>query len=155
MPVTPFAPGHGITTLGIPADSCGGHQHTASKWKTACDATILLLDKLQQFPDVQIRHCLLRYCLDGCRVMHLLRGTDSRKAVEHLPRLTHAIRKATDNLAGGSLSDAAWAQATLPISKSGLGISDPTAEAPHARIAALGGLQRFGREKVGVPDDAF
>ena len=69
--------------------------------------------------------------------------------------LSDAIRKATDDLLGMALSEQAWEQATLPISQSGLGISDPVREGPQARLAALAGFESFGRERVGVPDVAY
>ena len=75
IPVVPFSPGLGLTTLGVPADTPGGHQHSTRKWDDAVSSALHLLQRLQYFPVAQIRHALLRYCLDGCRVMHLLRST--------------------------------------------------------------------------------
>ena len=68
IPVTPFCEGFGITALGVPVDACGGSTHAAAKWESTTRNTLTLLEKLKAFPDAQIKHCLLRFCLDGCKV---------------------------------------------------------------------------------------
>ena len=115
VPVVPFAPCFGVSTLGVPADAMGGSDHTAVKWAFAFHDAISLLRKLKGFPDAQIRHTLLRFCLDACKGMHLLRSTDCRKAGESLGELSDAIRDATSDLVGSPLSDLEYAQGTLPI----------------------------------------
>ena len=155
IPVNPFALGFGLTTLGVPADSMGGSEHSKGKWASAVGDAVGLLRKLKGFPEAQIRHVLLRHCLDACKVMHLLRSTDCRKAGAGLGLLSDAIREATSDLAGAPLSDLEYEQASLPIVLSGLGIRDPIKEASHARVAALAGFEVHGSSRVGVPRTAY
>jgi hypothetical protein len=102
IPVTPFSPGEGLTTLGVPADAPGGAAHSIKKWHTAVDQAMELLAALQRFLESQIRHTLLRFCLDGCRVMHLLRSTGGAKAMAEISRLSAAIRATTESIVGGT-----------------------------------------------------
>ena len=155
IPVTAFAEGHGLTTLGVPADAPGSTTHTATKWKETVDKTDQLLKQLEHFPTSQVRHALLRYCLDACKVTHLLRSTDSRKAQSEVQRLSSLIRRACDDLVGMSVSDAAWQQMTLPFACSGIGVKDPLQVQPIARISAITLFERLGRDRVGIPEIAF
>ena len=155
IPVVPFSVGLGITTLGVPADVPGGKEYSTRKWHDAVGLALHLLERLQLFPGVQIRHALLRYCLDGCRVMHLLRSTPLDTGQRAVEELSSSIRAAADDLVGTSLPDLVWAQATLPISSGGLGIKDPHHERPHARMAALSTFELFARDRAGVPEDVF
>ena len=45
----------------------------SQKWKDAVSRGLELVDRLRMLPDGQTRHCLLRFCLDACRVTHLMR----------------------------------------------------------------------------------
>ncbi len=155
IPVVPFSPGSGVTSLGVPIDAPGGNGHSKAVWDKVVGQTTLLLDRLRLFPTAWTRHVLLRYCLDGCKVMHLLRSTGGIKAGDALGQLSGAIRQACADLVGGDLSDLAYAQCTLPASKAGAGVKDPTLEGPAARLAALCGLELRGRSLVGVPEIAF
>ena len=101
IPVTPYTAESGITVLGVPIDALGGRDQTAHKWETVAQGARELLTNLGKFPDNQIKHCLLRYCLDGCKVMHLLRSSDATKAWETVQDLSHNIREATSELLGG------------------------------------------------------
>ncbi len=51
IPVVPFAPGEGLTTLGVPADVPGGTSHSERKWKTTVDQGKELLAALHRFPE--------------------------------------------------------------------------------------------------------
>ena len=81
MPVIPFGGPQGITALGVPIDVPKGFPERNSPdapeclavWGKAVGTTNLLLERLRAYPEGQVCHALLRYCLDGCRVVHLLR----------------------------------------------------------------------------------
>ena len=62
-----------------------------------------------------------------------------------------ALREATEDVVGATLSPGQWEQATLPISAGGLGIRDPETEWPAARLAALVGFQQKAGDTVGAP----
>ena len=153
--VLPFQENSGITLLGVPIDFPGSSNHTDRHWAATVDKTIALLNRLRLFPDSQIRHALLRYCLDACRVVHLQRSTDRRKAGSGPQRLSDALRVAAHDLVGSGITDEVWAQVTLPQRLGGLGIRDPIQTQPAARMAALVGLELNGRERVGVPKVAL
>ena len=155
IPVIPFVENSGITLLGVPIDFPGSSHRTISHWAATVDQTLVLLNRLRLFPDGQVRHALLRFCLDACRVVHLQRSTVSGRAGEAPQRLSDALRTASEDLVGMGMPDTAWMQVSLPMRCGGLGIRDPLQTQPAARMAALIGLEMFGRERVGVPNIAL
>ena len=155
IPVVPFVENSGITLLGVPIDFPGSSHHTADHWASTVAKTKTLLDRLRLFPESQIQHVLLRYCLDACRVTHLQRSTSISKAKDAPQHLCDALRVAAEDLVGMGMSDITWTQVTLPMRHGGLGIRDPIQTQPAARLSALIGLQMFGKDRVGVPEDAI
>ena len=83
VPVVPFGWGCGITALGVPIDApkgAPGRDPTVApeclrRWEQAVEQICLILERLRAYPEGQVRKDLLRYCLDACRVVHLLRST--------------------------------------------------------------------------------
>ena len=102
-----------------------------------------------------MRHALLRYCLDGCRVVHLLRSTEYEEAGDHPALLRARLQEAVQDLLGTGLSEQTWEQVCLPIRLGGLGITDPDVVQPAARTAALLHLGMHGTQAVGVPADVL
>jgi hypothetical protein len=151
IPVIPFTDNSGITLLGAPIDFPGSSYHTHRLWSATVDETLELLHRLRLFPNGQIQHALLRYCLDACRVIHLQRSTVTGRAGDAPARLSDALRTACEDMVGVGLPDAAWSQCTLPMRHGGLGVRDPLHTQPAARMAALAGIQLVGIERVGVP----
>ena len=119
IPVVPFDADSGITSLGVPIDAPGGCGYTAAVWDKVTGQTLQLLDRLRLFPTAWVRHVLLRFCLDGCKVMHLLRSTGGMKAPRAIQRLSDALRTAAGDLVGGDVPDGAYAQMSLPAAKGG------------------------------------
>ncbi len=153
VPTCPYGPKEGITSLGVPVDAPGSHSMGAKKWAEAVDRTQEMLDKLRMLPDGQVRHSLLRYCLDACRVTHLMRSAPRAAAGSHISDLGTALRVAVADLVGCGLSGNAWEQATLPISAGGLGVTDPEAAWAEARLASLVGFHQKAHDNVGVPQE--
>jgi hypothetical protein len=116
------------------------------------DGCIELLKRLRLLPDGQTRHGLVRHCLDACKVMYLLRSTAFSSARDAATRLSAALRQTVTDLVGCPLTDAAWAQATLPIAYQGIGIRDPLEEWAPARIASLVHFHRSATVAVGLPE---
>lgn len=75
IPVIPFVMGSGLEVLGVPVDYPGTQDATNKVWGEAVEGLRKACVKLQEFPHGQARYLLLRYCLDGCKVNHLLRST--------------------------------------------------------------------------------
>lgn len=163
IPVIPFGGETGITTLGVPVDAPkgvpGGGQPAApeceAKWGAAVEQTNLLLQRLRLYPESQVRLTLLRYCLDACRVVHLLRSTELEDARDHPGVLRSKLQEAAQDLLALGVSEATWEQVCLPIRLGGLGISDPHVVQPAARAAALINLQMNGTASVGVPPEVL
>jgi len=82
-------------------------------------------EKLRKLPDGQLRNCFLQHCLAACRVTHLMRAKYRDTATISGPKLAEALREAITDIVGRSLTNGAWEQATISISKSGLGVRDP------------------------------
>ena len=153
MPISPYESGPGITVLGVPVDAPGSLVAGFNKWQTATDTTIDLLKKLRQLPDGQMRHCLLRHCLDACRVTHLMRSNCRAAALRSAELLSQALWEAVADVVGCGLNRVAWEQATLPISKGGLGIRDPEQSWAEARLAATIGFHGRASAFVGLPEE--
>ena len=137
IPVVPYGGSQGITMLGVPCDAASQSPQTTKVWQSAVDNTLTVLDKMRRLPDGQMRHCLIRHCLDACKVNHLMRTTPIAVASPQSQRLSDALKAALCDLVGCGMGAAAWEQATLPIRHGGLGIRDPVKEHGPARLAAL------------------
>ena len=84
-----------------------------------------------------------------------MRSSDPRKGEKSIMEMSGALREAVGDLGGVvKISDQAYLQATMPISRGGLGISDPVDSAAIARISALANFEKFAKERVGVPEFA-
>ena len=125
------------------------------RWGMAVDQTNLLLERLRAYPEGQVRHALLRYCLDACRVVHLLHSTEYEEAGDYPAILRARLQEAVQDLLGMGISELTWEQVCLPIRLGGLGISDPHVVQPSARIAALINLGMHGSSAVGIPPDVL
>ena len=159
VPVIPFGGDCGITALGVPIDAPEGVPGRAPsvapecllKWGKAVGQTNIILESLRAYPEGQVRHALLRYCLDACRVVHLLRSTAYEDAGDSPAVLRARLQEAAQDLVGMGISEDVWEQVCLPIRLGGLGISDPHVVQPSARVAALVNLEMHGPAAVGVP----
>ena len=114
------------------------------------DEALRLLNKLD---DSHTQHILLRYCLDACRLVHFLRGTEYSPLQGALEQAITSIRKALASLIGAeAVSDLSWLQGTLPLRFGGLGVKDPEATRPAARIAAILCYLQRGKT-LGFPEE--
>ena len=137
IPIVPYGGLEGITMLGVPCDAVSRTEQTQKVWQEAINKTISVLDKMRKLPDGQMRHCLIRHCLDACKVNHLMRTTPIAAASLQAQRLSDALKASLCDLIGCGMGAGAWEQATLPIRHGGLGIRDPVKEHGPARLAAL------------------
>ena len=126
VPTVPFGPSQGITVLGVPCDAAPNGAHTSQAWRKCVDGTLHTLEKLRRFPDSQIKHCLMRYCLDACKVNHLLRTTPASVGLPFMTELSDALKSTLCDLLGSGISNVDWEQATLPVRQGGLSIKDPS-----------------------------
>ena len=143
--------GEGITVLGLPVDRPGSTAQLSSAWSEAGEQLEKLSVILGKLPDPQVAHHILRASADGCRVNHLLRGTDSYQVQSLVSACNTTILEAFSDLAGVSLSAAQRLQCTLPVRTGGCGIKGAVQLQPAARISALASFYSGGGRRVGVP----
>ena len=130
VPVVDFHAGLGIAVLGCPVDSGrplprGTRPHSEHTWAKAANEASNLLRRLRLLPEGQLQHTLLRHSLDACKVNHLLRATPFPSGQAAAIAFSDHIRRILEDIIGCPLTELAWRQATLPVSKGGLGIRDP------------------------------
>ena len=149
-PVSKYSGGKGIPVLGTPIDpptladdpmlgstTHPNISHTDAVWQSTVDKAGILLHRLRLLPEGQLQHLLLRHCLDACMINNLLRTTSLSSGSQAVAAFSDKLRHILEDIIGDSLTANAWLQATLPISKGGMGIRDPLQVRPAARVAAL------------------
>ena len=97
---------------------------------------------------------MLRKCLDGCKVNHLLRSTDCYSSDKGLRTCNAAILQAFEDLVGEGLGPQQLVQAAQPLRAGGCGIRCPLVNRSAARMAALATFISEGANRVGVPQMA-
>ena len=106
---------------------------------------------LTSLTDKQMAHHLLRYCLDACKVNHLLRVTNPYEGTNHAAEADEVILSAFEDIVGSALSHTQRTQSTMPFSAGGCGLKSPTTSRPAARMSALLAFLGSGCHTVGVP----
>ena len=153
--VVPWDPSHGITILGVPINYPGSGAQGIAAWGVATECLQTALERVTSLTDAQTAHHLLRKCLDGCKVNHLLRSSDSYACEAQVQACDNAITGAFEDIVAHGLSANQKAQAGLPLSVGGCGIRTPSVVRPAARISALAAFYTRGRHSVGVPDQGM
>ena len=108
VPVSFYGAG-GITVLGTPVDAPGHVPRTQAAWGKAVSGATKILTALRGLPDGQIRHCISRFCLDACKVQHLLRTTPQAAAEVPMHELSSALLQTVTDIVGRPLLPIAWA----------------------------------------------
>jgi hypothetical protein len=151
LQLVPWTEGSGITVLGCPVDFPTTTGHTAAAWAEATGRIEKATDLVTSVSDPQLAHHLLRSCLDGCKVNHLLRASDSYEAQEEVARCGETIFIAFEDILGRALNADQRQQAALPLSAGGCGLRIPAACQGAARTAALCHYYTHGHKKVACP----
>lgn len=148
--IVPWEPGSGIRVLGAPVNYPGSVAKTREMWDKASMELGESLGKVTKFTDTQCAHHLLRKCLDGCKMTHLLRASDSYGVDTEVKAADEVIIGAFEDIVGCGLDPCQRAQAGLPLSVGGCGVRQPSSIRPAARIAALAHFyaQGGGRGRV-------
>ena len=82
----------------------------------------------------------------------MMRAVSHDAGTEAIALLSDALKTAVLDLVGCGLTTGAWEQATLPISKGGLGVHDPAKVWPEARLSALANFHHRAAG-IGIPVD--
>ena len=146
---------HGITILGVPINYPGSSAQGTAAWTMATEKLHATLERVTSLTDAQTAHHLLRKCLDGCKVNHLLRASDCYTCERQIQACDTAIAAAFEDIFAHGLSTNQRAQAALPLSVGGCGIRMPSVIRPAARVSALATFYTRGRHAVGVPDQGM
>ena len=149
----PWTAQHGLTVLGVPVNFPGSTAYAEAFWKSTVEKLRLAVEKATAQVDPQCAHHLLRKCLDGCKVNHLLRATDCYSATP-LQECDDVIFGGFEDLLGMGLNSCQRTQVSLPLSEGGFGLRVPTRIRPAARISALTSFYTKTAEAVGIPEAA-
>jgi len=87
--------------------------------------------------DTESAHALMRSCLWPAKVPYALRTLPIRHTAALAADVTATQRATWDAVVGTPTSDAAWVQATLPLSEGGCGVASASDVAPLARLAGV------------------
>jgi hypothetical protein len=151
LQVVPWEPGSGITVLGTPVDHPRSTSVTAAAWTEATTKLDRAADVVTQVADAQLGHHLIRSCLDGCRVNHLLRSSNSYAVPDKVHECSEIIIGAFEDVVGTALTLDQRLQAGLPLSAGGCGLRIPATSQGSARMAALCSFYAQGHKRVACP----
>ena len=133
-------------------DYPGSTAYSAAFWRDRVKSLEQTTDVVTLIADTQVAHHLLRSCLDGCKVNHLLRATHSH-GHPSVARADAVISSAFEDILGSTLSKEQLTQASLPLAAGGCGLRLPSRVRPAARIAALANFYARGAQMVGLPTE--
>jgi len=100
----------------------GGLDFCAARVRLLCDANKKLLGRIVELGDPQAALHLLRTCASFSKFVYLARTTPPSLVRQALVRCDEETREAFASLAALQLSDRAWAQCRLSLSRGGLGL---------------------------------
>ncbi len=86
---------------------------------------------------------LLRNAFAIPKLLYILRTAPCSERSDLLQGYDAILRKALEGLSNVSVNDAAWQQASLPVSMGGIGISSATQLAPSAYLASAAGCSQL------------
>ena len=115
MRVVPWAPQHGVVVLGTPINYPSSTTFADAFWEKITGNLEATVQKVTDLVDTQCAHHLLRKCLDGCKVNHLLRSTDTYTNDGLISRCEEAIITGFEDLLRCGLTPLQRAQVGLPM----------------------------------------
>ena len=154
MPMPEWGPGGGLTVLGTPVEYPGTSAITRLAWERANEDLQESAAKVTKLMDPQCAHHILRSCLDGCKVNHLLRASNAYQVIPLVRAASDTICAAMEDLVGCGLDQPRRIQCGMPLSAGGCGLSLPDRVLPAARIAAVVNFEREGASLLALPDFA-
>ncbi len=150
IPRVPWQSGYGLKVLGLPVEVPGSSAFRRATLLEGVEQLRTACAVLSHLGDPQAQHLLLRYCLDGCRLMHFLRGVDCTQLADVVEQASWVLQSTLSDVLGLVVNPQDWAQASLPLRLGGLGVKDPARILPAARISGI--LESLMRaESLGLP----
>ena len=112
-----------------------------------------LMDKLSLLEDPHTEYAMLKSCFALPKLSFLMRTVDPRQHQGTLVKFDTAVRQSLERLLGVPLLDHQWLQATLPVSKGGLGLRSAEKHSPCAYTASLSASADIMEEVIGKAID--
>ena len=132
----PFIPTTSLRVLGVPVEHPDSSSFRGSFLARSVDTLEQTCDLLGQLGHPPWQLPILTKCLDACKLMFILRSTNTSGAGTILHRASQILQNALGDILGvHSLQEHIWLNAQLPLTLGGLGIKDPVIIAPMARLA--------------------
>ena len=135
--------------LGVPVHRPDSMEELGPHLRKAASKLDTALQAVSRLPDPQAAHGLLRKCVGPMKIEALLRALDLSATLPFAAIVDESQRRSFSMLVGSRLTDAAWAQACLPISQGGCGLTSAVQLAPAARLGGVLSFARFGPLIVG------
>jgi hypothetical protein len=154
MHLVPWDDTSGIRVLGIPVSFPASDNYLRETWVSAHSALESLVERISGLGDAQIAHHLLRNCADGCKLNHLLRGSDTAPVTDLILACSDVIFTGFEDILGCGLNAAQRLQVCTPLSLGGCGLKDPNRMRCPARLAALANFHSVGGATVDLPSYA-
>ena len=130
----PRADNAGFLLLGSPI---GTPEYMASKLNDRIDKIEdTVLNKIPLLENPQLQLCLTRSTHSMVKFVHTIRTCNSDSIIASLDRFDHIQRCALENIVGSALDPQAHMQATLPVSKGGLGLRKTTLHSYGAYLSS-------------------
>jgi hypothetical protein len=102
--VVPWERGSGVTVLGRPITYPDSTTYLHDQWELRLQHLEDAAHTVTQLADKQMAHHLLRFCLDACKVNHLLRMTDPYECLEYVSRADDIVLSAFEDIVGCALT---------------------------------------------------
>ena len=130
----PPAPRSGFEILGAPIGCDRFIRETLDK---KVDKISAIIDKLHLIDNLQAEYCLLRSCLSLPKFEYIARTTHPSLHAESMSRFDDLMREALGSVVGRPLEDKQWDQASLPVSKGGMGLRRGVLHSPASYISSV------------------
>ncbi|KAI0988614.1 hypothetical protein GJ496_006202 [Pomphorhynchus laevis] len=119
------------------------HQQVFPKLKASIDAVAALLDS-------QVAYLLLRHCVSGSRITHLMRTIPLHVVTGFLQRFDIEVVHAFETVTAVQLNRHAQQQLALPLNLGGFGLSNTGIHAPCAYVASISSVSNSDMQKPGT-----
>ena len=124
----------GIELLGCPL---GSTNFSRAQFKKRIDKICIILKELMEVRDPQVEYALLRSCCGFPKIAFSLRTIPPNHIEDLCRQLDMQILENLNNIVGYGITDIAWKQATLPISKGGFGVPSAVVKSNLSFVASI------------------
>jgi len=146
----------GIQTLKSSELELLGAPLTVDALPAALDAKVAQIRRLADRLPLLKSHAalfLLKNCLSMPKMVYLLRCVPSWKAPIQLASFDSVMREALESISNGAIDDSAWAQASLPVARGGLGIRSAQQLSVPAFLASVASTANLVTAILGTPQE--